>query len=170
MTQVRLVDSVRLSALLQEALSWNQTVTSLLVSARNGSILAYAFRNTTPSIKAMRTRSTTMTAAYSVASEDILVFEAQNSQALTVIARVADHILLAVTGHEPAGPDPYEQHVHGALRPTRIHDSSKLNDDEEDEEEDDNIDQIRADLETVNQELANILREELSGLKWPDDI
>jgi hypothetical protein len=176
MTQVCLVDSGRLSGLLQEALSWNQTVTSLLVSARNGSIIAYAFRNTTPSIKAMRTRSTTMTAAYSVASEEVLVFEAQNSQALTVIAPIADHVLLAVTGHESTGSDPYEQHVHQAVRPKRTNGTNGLVDNEEEEEEDDDEDdedrrdQIRSDLVTVNQELASILKEALSGLKWPDDI
>lgn len=103
MGQVCLLDSDRLSALLRDALAWSDNVSSLMVSATNGSILAYAYReNKTPSIKAMRTQSTTMTAAYTVASEDSLVFEAQNTGAISVISPIGDHVLLAVTGPEPA--------------------------------------------------------------------
>ncbi|KAL2448261.1 hypothetical protein ABEF95_015635 [Exophiala dermatitidis] len=120
-SQVCLLDSDRLSSLLRDALSWSSStsdanggddsnsnkhsVSSLMVSAMNGSILAYAYRDgQTPSVKDMRTQSTTMTAAYStVASEDadVLVFEAQNTGAVSVITPIADHVLLAVTGPAP---------------------------------------------------------------------
>ncbi|EHY60196.1 hypothetical protein HRR83_009156 [Exophiala dermatitidis] len=120
-SQVCLLDSDRLSSLLRDALSWSlstndanggddsnnnkHSVSSLMVSAMNGSILAYAYRDgQTPSVKDMRTQSTTMTAAYStVASEDadVLVFEAQNTGAVSVITPIADHVLLAVTGPAP---------------------------------------------------------------------
>ncbi|KIX96168.1 uncharacterized protein Z520_07946 [Fonsecaea multimorphosa CBS 102226] len=177
MTQVCLLDSDRLSSLLREALSWSENVSSLMVSALNGSILAYAYRGTTPSIKAMRTQSTTMTAAYTVASEDVLVFEAQNMGAISVIAPVADHVLLAVTGPEPKqkqalqnGHDSSQEHgqvVNG------VEDHTEGEGGEENgpqDEEDRDIQKIRDDLEAVSQELANVLREELAVMKWPDDI
>lgn len=168
MTQVCLVDSTRLSSLLREAIAWQPSVSSIFVSARNGSILAYAFKHATPSVKAMRTRSTTMTTAYTVASQDVLVFEAQRTGALTVISPVADHVLLAVTGPEPEGTDPYEKSVHEAADP------EELDGNEDDElnsvSGEDGTANIRNDLELVNQELANILREELAGMKWPEDI
>ncbi|KAK5078467.1 hypothetical protein LTS08_006572 [Lithohypha guttulata] len=161
MTQVSLVDSGRLSALLQEALGWNDEISSITVSAQNGSILAYSFRHNTPSVKAMRTRSTTVATAYAIAGQDSLVFEAQRTGALTVISSVADQILLAVTGPEPQGVDPYEKTVHEA--------DSTVDGDTTDEE-DPKIARLRTELETVNQELASIIREELSEMKWPEDI
>lgn len=99
-----------------------------------------------------------MTAAYTVASEDVLVFEAQNMGATSVIAPIADHILLAVTGPEPK------------LANGETLDESSSNDREEEEDDDEAQQQIRTDLEVVSQELAHILRGELSTLKWPDDI
>ncbi|KAI9874709.1 MAG: hypothetical protein M1823_007626 [Watsoniomyces obsoletus] len=102
MTQVCLLDSVKLSALLQDALTWSSTVDSIMVSATNGSILATSSRGEAPEIKDLRTLSTTMTAAYTVASENTLVFEAQATGALSVIVPVADHVLLAVNG-PPSG-------------------------------------------------------------------
>lgn len=158
MAQVCLLDSDRLSLLLKDAISWSSHVSSVMVSSLNGSILAYAYRDATPSIKRMRTQSTTMTAAYTVASEDVLVFEAQNMGATSVIAPIADHILLAVTGPEPK------------LANGETLDESSSNDREEEEDDDEAQQQIRTDLEVVSQELAHILRGELSTLKWPDDI
>ncbi|OAP55267.1 hypothetical protein AYL99_10240 [Fonsecaea erecta] len=177
MTQVCLLDSDRLSSLLREALSWSENVSSLMVSALNGSILAYAYRDTTPSIKAMRTQSTTMTAAYTVASEDVLVFEAQNMGAISVIAPVADHVLLAVTGPGPKqeqalqnGIDSSQEHgqmVNGG--DDRTEDEEGEENDNQDEEDRD-TQKIREELEAVSQELASVLREELAAMKWPDDI
>lgn len=164
MTQVSLIDSGRLSALLQEALSWNNDISSMMVSAQNGSILAYAFRHHTPSVKAMRTRSTTVTTAYTIAEQETLVFEAQRTGALTVVSAIADQILLSVTGPEPQGVDPYEKTVHEAA-PEDTGDVP-----EEEEEEDPNITRLRAELEAVNQELVGMLKDELAGMKWPEDI
>jgi len=169
MSQVCLLDSDRLSALLRDALPWSDNVSSLMVSATNGSILAYAYMDTTPSIKDMRTQSTTMTAAYTVASEDILVFEAQNTGAISVITPIADHILLAVTGPEPKKPKPAQN---GHLEDAE-HASVGTEESHEEEgqiEEDEGHHQIRTDLEVVSQELARVLREELSKLKWPEEI
>ncbi|RMZ86352.1 hypothetical protein DV736_g6422, partial [Chaetothyriales sp. CBS 134916] len=98
MAQICLLDPARLSQVLQEALSWESWTSSLMVSASNGAILSYAFKGPTPSIKELRTMSTTMTAAYAIAPEDVLIFEAQVSRALSVIVPVGDHILLAVNG------------------------------------------------------------------------
>lgn len=164
MTQVNLVDSGRLSALLQEALSWNSDISSIMVSAQNGSILAYSFRHQTPSMKAMRTRSTTVTTAYAIAGQDTLVFEAQRTGALTVVSTIADQILLAVTGPEPQGVDPYEKTVHEAVSEEITEVREEL------EEEDPEIIRLRGELEAVNQELVGMLKDELAGMKWPEDI
>jgi len=165
MTQISLVDSGRLSALLKEALTWNDNVSSILVSAQNGSILAYAFRQHTPSVKAMRTRSTTMTTAYSIAGQDTLVFEAQRTGALTVVSAIADQILLSVTGPEPQDVDPYEKTVHEAAQSDI---DGAANDDPR--EQDPEMTGLRIELETVNQELVGIIRDDLAGMKWPEDI
>jgi hypothetical protein len=163
MTQVSLIDSGRLSALLQEALTWNNEISSIMVSAQNGSILAYAFRHQTPSVKAMRTRSTTVTTAYAIAEQETLVFEAQRTGALTVVSAIADQILLSVTGPEPQGIDPYENTVHEAV----AEDTGEIM--EEAEEEDPEITRLRGELEAVNQELVGMLKDELASMKWPED-
>lgn len=161
MTQVSLVDSTRLSGLLREALSWNDQISSIMVSAQNGSILAYAFRGQTPSVKAMRTRSTTVTTAYAIANQNTLVFEAQRTGALTVISAVADQILLSVTGPEPQGVDPYEKTVHEA---------NGISTNDDDEGEDPETTRLRPELEAVNQELASIIRQDLTEMQWPEEI
>lgn len=166
MTQVSLVDSNRLSALLKEALSWNDTISSIMVSAQNGSILAYAFRQHTPSVKAMRTRSTTVTTAYAVAQQDVLVFEAQRTGAMTVISPIGDHILLAVTGPEPQDIDPYEKSVHEAASD----DDTEIMNESSQDTAIATTKQLRTELEAVNQELADILHSELAGMEWPEDI
>lgn len=165
MTQVSLVDSGRLSALLREALSWNEEISSIIVSAQNGSILAYAFRGRTPSVKAMRTRSTTVTTAYAVAGQDTLVFEAQRTGALTVISAIADQILLSVTGPESQDIDPYEKTVHEAATNADVETAM-----EDSQEQDPETMRLRSALEAVNQELASMIRDDLAGMKWPEDI
>lgn len=167
MTQVSLVDSTRLSILLRESLEWSKNVSSIMVSAQNGSILAYAFRHTTPSVKAMRTRSITVTTAYSVAAQEVLVFEAQRTGAMTVISSIADRIVLAVTGPEPEGVDPYEKTVHES---DHLDSSDSNTTDRATNEEEAQLAQLRSELESVNDELAGMLREELAGIKWPEDI
>lgn len=165
MTQVSLVDSTRLSALLQEVLSWNEEISSIMVSAQNGSILAYAFRGQTPSVKAMRTRSTTVTTAYAIAGQDTLIFEAQRTGALTVISAIADQILLSITGPESQGTDPYEKTVHEAAQEEV--DGTGM---EDSQEQDPEMLRLRSDLEAVNQEVASIIRDDLAGMRWPEDI
>lgn len=165
-TQISLLDSTRLSSLLQEALTWDESVSSILLSASNGSLLAYAFRDKTPSVKAMRTRSTTVTTAYAVAGQSTLVFEAQRTGALTVISSVADEVLLSVTGPEPSGSDPYEKTVHEALDKVESNNTQG----QEAEPEDPELSHLRDNVQAVNEELASILRPGLADIKWPDDI
>lgn len=165
--QISLLDSARLSSLLAEALTWDESISSILLSASNGSLLAYAFRDQVPSVKAMRTRSTTVTTAYSVAGQSTLVFEAQRTGALTVISCVADEILLSVTGPEPSGSDPYEKTVHEALDKV---DSSNTQNGEASQQEDSELEQLRNRVQAVNEELASILRPGLADIRWPDDI
>jgi len=173
MTQVCLLDSNRLSSLLRDALSWSDAVSSLLVSAKNGSILAYAFKTTTPSIKTMRTKSATMTAAYAAASESTLIFESQVTGAISVIAPVADHLLLAVNGAESDEAETTHQQLYSSRQQSTSGaqtDADAEEDLDSDTNEEDDRAQIRQDLEFVSQELAGTLREELASMKWPDDI
>jgi hypothetical protein len=173
MTQVCLLDSVRLSALLKNALDWNSSVDSIMVSAANGSILATVFRHETPDIKDLRTLSTTMTAAYTVASEEALVFEAQATRALSVIVPVADHILLAVNGPPRASPSESRDEAEPAQLngdQTEPQEEGSSQEEEDNEEAAKQQEETRADLESVSEELAIILRKELSGLSWPHDI
>jgi hypothetical protein len=170
MAQISLLDSARMSKFLEEALSWSPAASSLLVSARNGSILAYAFRAETPSIKEMRTLSTTMTAAYIAASENTLVYESPSSATLSVIGPIADHILLAVTGIAPTSAYPRTEH---ALPQTSTSGERTTDPDTADvssEEEDEAKAERRLELESISEEIATVLRNELRGLKWPDDI
>jgi hypothetical protein len=164
MAQFCLLDFARLSKLLEDALSWSPAASSLLVSARNGSILAYAFRSDTPSIKDMRTLSTTMTAAYTAASENTLVYESQSLNTISIIGPIADHILLAVTGarNTTAAGDHAE---------TPKEDEADADTENEDEEQEDGTQvESRLELESISEELATILREELRNMRWPDDI
>lgn len=188
MAQVNLLDSRRLSELLEQALSWRESVASLMVAATNGAVLAYAFREGRPTMKDIRSLSTTTTTAYTVASEDVLVFEAQLSRALSVLAPVGDQILLAVHG-----PGRGNLGVDEKIRKLTIngdggHAEGSGEGDDEEEENEENTDntgnvaaeqnendeaeqsRIRADLEYVSEGLAAILREELRGLRWPEDI
>jgi hypothetical protein len=173
MTQVALLDSQKLSELLRQALSWRDAVSSLMVSATNGAVLAYAFRDGTPPMKDIRSLSTTTTTAYTVASEDVLVFEAQLSKALSVLAPIADHVLLAVQGPEGSGK--------GTADISRIPVSNGRSDEspEDDAGSQETVDaadkpqeqdHIRAELEFVSEELSAILRAQLRGMRWPEDI
>jgi hypothetical protein len=161
-----------MSKLLEDALSWSPAASSLLVSASNGSILAYAFRSNTPSIKDMRTLSTTMTAAYVAASENTLVYESQSSHTISVIGPVADHVLLAVTGTTAAKPP--DGHAASTDKAPREDGNEADTEDDEEEgeegEEDSMQAETRLELESISQELATILREELRDMRWPDDI
>ena len=147
-----------------------------MVSAANGSVLAYAFKSETPEIKDLRTMSTTMTAAYTVASEDILVFEAQVTRALSVIIPVGDHILLAVNG--PARPPTPEagspatrEAIDGEPRSDDASEEIHQAEDQQNSAEEENRQKhIRQELEEVAETLASTLREELAGLKWSGDI
>ena len=161
MSQVFMLDSDRLSSLLRNALQLSDRVSSVMVSAANGSILAYAYRDESPKIKGIRTQSTTVTTAYTIATE-----------AISVITTVADRVLLAVTGPEPQKTAPLQNghsqdHEHPTLSGTSEHD-------EEDEEhavsQDTVPQQMRDYLEGVSQVIASAVREEMATMRWPDDI
>jgi hypothetical protein len=141
-----------------------------MVSAVNGSILAHSYRDETPSIKQMRTQSTTMTAAYTVASEDTLVFEAQNMGATSVITPIADHILLAVTGPTPRLTEAVHKRTQGEDNRDGLHDVVSEGYSTTELEDDEHQQLIRTELELVCQELASNLRSELASMRWPEDI
>jgi hypothetical protein len=167
-----MLDSRRLSSLLQDALSWEHQVSSFLVSATNGSILAYAYRGETPKIVDIRTQSTTITTAYTMAAEDTLIFEAQDSGAISVITPVADRILLAVTSPEPIKTVPtangHSEDYEQATGEQPSERDGRLQTVQSDEDAD--TQQLRNDLESLSQELSEMLREELGNVIWPDDI
>ena len=145
-----------------------------MISATNGSILAYAFQDQTPEIKELRSLSTTVTAAYTGASEGVLVFEAQISRAMSVVTPLTDHVLLAVTGPEGKISEPTSDRVGADMTNGTDADSGDSNKFSEGEAEDDRDDgpqeQIRADLETVSEQLTAALRTELSNIRWPEDF
>lgn len=175
MAQICLLNSSRLGELLKEALSWNESVSSLMVSATNGAILSYAFRDSTPTIKELRSLSTTATAAYTVASESTLVFEAQLTRAISVITPLAEFVLLAVTGPERKQSQSNSEAgqwstVNGQTQDTNEGASGQARQHEEDRSQSREEQRMRADLEGVSEELAATLREELSTMKWPDDF
>lgn len=172
MAQVNLLDSSRLSELLEQALAWRSSVSSLMVSATNGAVLAYAFREGRPTMKDIRSLSTTTTTAYTIASEDVLVFEAQLSRALSVLAPVADQILLAVHGPGREAKD-VASAVNGDVNGNESDDSGEHEDADAADQDTDNEQQreaVRADLEFVSESLSAILRRELRSMQWPDDI
>ena len=174
MTQVALLDSARLSSLLKDALTWSDSVASLLVSAKNGSILAYTCRDSTPSIKTLPTKSTTMTAAYSASADDTLILESQDTAMLSVITSVGDHLLLAVSGDEQKKPQ--TKHAMHSTKPQPGSEAGDVEEDGEMESEGDTQEiasrreDIRQELEEVSSELADVLRDELQALRWPYDI
>ncbi len=170
MGQVFMLDSERLSSLLNDALSSSDQVSSFLISATNGSILAYAYRDETPKIKDIRTQSTTMTTAYAMASEDTLVFEAQNSGATTVVTTIGDHILLGVTGPKPKTTAQLQNRHPQEDEHTPTNGTSGQAEESEEHETEQVKQQLRDDLEAVSQDLSDTLREELVNLRWPDDI
>jgi hypothetical protein len=176
MAQVSLLDSGKLSDLLQQALAWREAVASLMVSATNGAVLAYAFREGTPSMKDIRSLSTTTTTAYTVASEEVLVFEAQVSRALSVVTPIADNILLAVQGYgredgstnEPV-PGTTEQSINTSNGADAVN-QSPGHDEPDTQYGRQRPERIRIDLEHVSDELSAALRAEMRGMKWPEDI
>lgn len=111
-----------------------------------------------------------MTAAYTAASENTLVYESQSSATISVIGPIADHILLAVTGAAPTSGharfDGILLHEHTSEEHTADADTA----DESSEEDDEAMNERRLELESISEELATVLRNELRGLKWPDDI
>ena len=174
MTQIALLDSARLSSLLKDALTWSKSVASLLVSAKNGSILAYIFRGSTPSIKTLRTKSTTMTAAYSASADNTLIFESQDSGMLSVITSIGDHLLLAVSSGEHKQPQTSQALYSSAQEAGLESEDAEADSDVEDAENTQGIasrtEETKHELEEVCSELADVLREELQALKWPEDI
>ena len=175
MAQICILNSSQLAELLKEAVSWSDSVSSLMVSATNGAILSYAFRGPVPSIKDLRSLSTTATAAYTVASESTLVFEAQVSRAISVITPLAQHVLLAVTGPERKSEEEEQNTAHssavnGDLNGTRKHAPNQVLRHQHEDEHSKEAQQMRADLESISEELAATLKEELSSMKWPDDF
>ncbi|ETI20519.1 hypothetical protein G647_08556 [Cladophialophora carrionii CBS 160.54] len=113
-----------------------------------------------------------MATAYTIASEETLVFEAQNNGAISVITPVADRVLLSVTGPEPKRTAPLQNghasdHDESAINGSGQHEEQG---EENGDEGDTETQHIRDELESVSQEVVNAVRAELSALRWPDDI
>jgi hypothetical protein len=122
--------------------------------------------------------STTMMAAYTIAAENVLVFEAQITRALSVIVPVGDHVHLAVNGPAKAAtPEGGSEVGGGQVNGQAGHESGEAEVDEEEDDLDlensgveDGQAQVRQELEEVAEALAEILRGELKDLRWPGDI
>lgn len=107
-----------------------------------------------------------MTAAYTAASENTLVYESQSPETISIIGPIADHILLAVTGTSDANTS--GDHAVDEV-PEEDEDDADT-EDEEGDQKDGTQAETRLELESISEELATILREELRDMRWPDDI
>ena len=177
MTPLAILDSKKLSESLRHALSWDDHVASLMVSARNGSIIGYAFRGPTPIIKTLRTISTTMTTAYSATSDDKLIFQSPGTKSISVISPIGDHLLLAVTSNDQDATDQVNYdalkftNANGSLEQEDSVDEAHSDQGQDDHEEPNQLfEEVREDLESISAELVVRLEKEFSTLDWPDDI
>jgi len=167
-TELLLLEYDRVSKLLNDPAFWTtaDTLTSILLIATNGSLLAHAYSNP-PSTRIMRSDATSYSATYTAymntagAGHDNGVTRCVDGQA-TVITSVTPYVLLAVTGRtsDTATPERTESsssslsssHDQTAIKPSQV---------------------SQRDLDTllsISDELTSLLRAELSEMRWPEDF
>ena len=166
-TELLLLDYDRISELLNDAAFWSTpgTLTSILLVATNGSILAHAYANP-PSTRVMRSDATSYSATYTAyvntagASHESGVTRCVDGQA-TVIASVTPHVLLAVTGRTSDS----------VLNRTGSSSSSISSSHQQAITEASELPQRDLDvILSINDELTSLLRAELSDMRWPEDF
>ena len=169
-TELLLLDYKRMSELLNDPTFWSTpgTLTSLLLIAKNGSILAHAYR-TPPSTRVMRSDATSYSATYTAfmsstgwKPEDG-VRRCINGQA-TIITAITSNFLVAVTGrHPPATSSGTTQSSSSSS-----HSMANGHDATEDSTEFPQ-DELEA-LLSLSDDLTSLLKIELAEMRWPEDF
>ena len=165
--ELLLLEYSRTSKLLNDPAVWesSETLSSILLIATNGSVLAQAYTEPprTIRVRAHATKYTATFAAYMNTagnSEDEAVTRIVNGRA-TVIVSVTKDVLLAVTGKAPdALPSPAGSTV------------ASLSSDDQEQDSGDESEFPQDELEkliTISEELRPLLAAELSQMRWPED-
>lgn len=169
----------------------------LRIFAHNGSLLAHAHRDPRP-IRLARTESATFSAAYisymnghgsRTHSEHVsdangrsehaeagsIVYESRTSNHMTIITPIAAKVLLAVTGSisSEEAPDQADEENEENPDVTIAMTSPPASPSRPSEHSDANgflepSKSLLEELGSISQQLSVILREEMSGMRWPD--
>ena len=151
--------------------------------AENGSILAYAYnQKPEPAIRAIRTEAITYAAAYKAStkknasgtgstsskppeSDLSIMYESPSANTSTIVTSVGDNILLAVTGSTPQAPEPENDDTEEE-RSSPAHSQSDKSTSTSPWQ---HVTKIEV-VEKASEELSALVREQLIGLRWPDDL
>ena len=169
-TELSLLEYDRISELLNDSTFWSApgTLTSILLVATNGSILAHAYANP-PSTRVMRSEATSYSATYTAymnttdTNQDNAVTRCVDGQA-TVVTSVAAHVLLAITGRTSDSTTSHR---------TRSSSSSSLFSSQDRKAAEEPSEFSQHDLDTllsISVELTSLLRAELVDMRWPEDF
>jgi hypothetical protein len=169
-TELLLLEYDRMSELLNDPAFWSSpgTLTSILLVATNGSILAHAYANP-PSTRTMRSEATSYSATHTAymsttgTNQDNGVTRCVDGQA-TVITSVAAHVLLAVTG-KSSDSTTSDRTVSSS--------SSSFSSPNHQQAANEPSGFPQHDLNTlisISDELTSLLRAELSDMRWPEDF
>ncbi|KAL9113528.1 MAG: hypothetical protein Q9227_002265 [Pyrenula ochraceoflavens] len=159
--------------------------------AENGSIFAYAYnQNPEPTIRAIRTEATTYAAAYIASSKKnespavsasshprsntsgdasdssfSVVYESPSAGTSTIITSIGDHILLAVTGmmHNVPDAESEEEQENTSSPDHSPSDRSTSTSPWQ------HVTKMEA-VEKTSEELSAVIRGQLLGLRWPEDL
>jgi hypothetical protein len=164
--ELLLLEYDRISELLNDSTFWAApgALTSILLVATNGSILAYAYANP-PSTRVMRSEATSYSATYTAymnttgTNHDSGVTRCVDGQA-TVITSVAAHVLLAVTGRT-SDSTTSDRMVSSSSSSFSSHHQQAATESSEFPQHD---------LLSISDELTSLLKAELSDMRWPEDF
>lgn len=169
-TELLLLEYERMSELLNDATYWSAAsiLTSILLVATNGSILAHAYANP-PATRVMRSEATSYSATYTAyvhattTNPDTGVTRCADGQA-TVVTSVASHVLLAVTGKASDSTMSDRNMSSSSSSFSSLHGPKAA---------EPPSDFPQHDLDTllsISDELTSLLRAELSEMRWPEDF
>lgn len=169
-TELRLLDYDRMSELLNNPTFWSTpgTLASLLLIAKNGSILAHAYRVPRPT-RVMRSDATAYSATYTAymstsgMNHGDSVTRVIDGQA-TVITAITSNILLAVTGTRLAATTSDTTKSSSSSSTSLANDHGAV-----DESSDFPESELEA-LLSITDDIISLLKSELSQMRWPEDF
>ena len=170
-TELLLLDYKRMSELLNDPTFWSTpgTLTSLLLIAKNGSILAHAY-GSPQATRLMRSDATSYSATYTAcmstagSKPDDGVTRCFDGQA-TVITAITSNVLLAVTGgRPPAISSDTTQSTSSSSSNSMANGHDAAEDPAEFPQDELEV------LLSVSDELTSLLKTELSEMRWPEDF